>query len=128
MENTWTEQFVVTQDLLANNDRIGSGTLPVLATPVIAAFFERVATKLAATGLKEDETTVGSKITVEHLAPTLPGGTVTVTAELKERDGRIFHFALTAKDGAGVVATGTHERVSVWGERFLQKAEKRKNS
>ena len=69
-----------------------------------------------------------SKITVEHLAPTLPGGTVTVTAELKERDGRIFHFALTAKDGAGVVATGTHERVSVWGERFLQKAEKRKNS
>lgn len=127
-ETTLTEQFVVTQDLLANNDRVGSGTLPVLATPAIVAFFERVATRLAATHLKEDETTVGSGIAVEHLAPTLPGETVTVTAELKERDGRVFRFALTAKDGAGIIATGTHERVSVWGERFLQKAEKRKNS
>lgn len=127
-ENTLTEQFTVTQDLLANQDRIGSGTLPVLATPVIAAFFERVSTKLAATQLKADETTVGSKIAVQHLAPTLPGETVTVTSELKERDGRVFRFDLTAKDRAGVIATGTHERVSVWGDRFLQKAEKRKNS
>lgn len=127
-ETTLTKQFTVTQDLLANHDRVGSGTLPVLATPSIVALFEKVSTELAAAYLKGDETTVGSKVAVEHLAPTLPGETITVTVELRERDGRVFHFALTAKDRAGVIATGTHERVSVWGERFMKKAEERKNT
>jgi len=121
-----TKEFTVSQEMLAS--RMGSGLLPVLATPIVAAFFENAAMELAAGYLSEGETTVGSKITVEHLAPTAPGCKVTVTAELEEHEKRIFRFRLEARDNAGVVATGTHERVSVKGDRFLQKAEERKNA
>ena len=122
---TLTKEYAVTPDLLA--DRVGSGSLPVLATPAVAAFFEGAAAELAAAYLAEGETTVGSKISVEHLAPTLAGGRVTVTAALTERDKRLFRFSLEARDESGVIATGTHERVSVLGDRFLRKAEERKN-
>ena len=121
---TLTKEYAVTPNLLA--DRVGSGSLPVLATPALAAFFERTAAQLASAYLSEGETTVGSKIAVEHLAPTPSGGRVTATATLAERDGRLFRFTLEARDESGVIATGTHERVSVLSERFLRKAEERK--
>lgn len=125
-DTTLTKEFNVTQELLAS--RVGSGALPVLATPAVAAFFENTAMELAAGYLGEGETTVGSKISLDHLAPTAPGCKVTVTAELTEHEKRVFRFRLTAKDNAGVVATGTHERVSVTSDRFLQKAQKRKST
>ncbi|QAT48312.1 thioesterase [Caproiciproducens sp. NJN-50] len=121
-----TKEFTVSQEMLAS--RMGSGLLPVLATPIVAAFFENTAMEIAAGYLSDGETTVGSKITVEHLAPTAPGCKVTVTAELEEHEKRTFRFRLEARDNAGVVATGTHVRVSVAGERFMKKAEERKNT
>ncbi|WP_411677939.1 thioesterase family protein [Caproicibacter sp.] len=121
-----TKEYAVTQELLAS--RMGSGALPVLATPAVSAFFENAAMELAAGSLADGETTVGSKITVEHLAPTAPGCVVSVTAELLEHEKRIFRFRLEARDNAGVIATGTHERVSVKSDRFLQKAEQRKSA
>lgn len=124
-DTSLTKEYAVTQELLAT--RMGSGTLPVLATPAVAAFFEETAAELAAGYLAEGETTVGSKIAVEHLAPTAPGEKVTVTAELTEREKRAFRFRLEARDGAGLIARGTHERVAVEGRRFLLKAQDRKN-
>lgn len=121
-----TKEYTVTPELLAS--RMGSGALPVLATPAVAAFFEGTAMEIAAGYLAEGETTVGSKITVEHLAPTAPGCKVTVTAELTEHEKRVFRFRLEARDNAGLIATGVHERVSVKSERFLQKAEERKGA
>jgi predicted thioesterase len=107
---------------------VGSGSLRVLATPMVAAFFEGTAAALAQSDLEDIFTTVGSKITVEHLNPTALGCKVTVTAELTEVAGRVFHFQLEAHDNAGLIATGTHERVSVKKESFAAKAEARKNS
>lgn len=124
-ENKLTKEYTVTEDLLAVN--MGSGSLRVLATPAVAAFFEGAAAELAQESLQEGDATVGSKITVEHLAATAPGCRVSVTAELTEREGRIYRFRLQANDNAGIIATGTHERVAVTAGRFLQKAEKRKS-
>lgn len=121
-----TKEYTVTPELLASH--MGSGALPVLATPAVAAFFENTAMELAAEYLPEGETTVGSKITVEHTAPTAPGCTVTVTAELEAHEKRMFRFRLEARDNAGVIASGAHERVSVAGGRFLKKTEDRRNT
>lgn len=123
-DTSLTKEYAVTRERLAS--RMGSGTLPVLATPAVAAFFEETAAELAAGYLAEGETTVGSKIAVEHLAPTPPGGKVTVTAELTEREKRVFRFRLQAYDEAGPIARGTHERVAVESGRFLQRAQDRK--
>lgn len=114
---------IVQEPMLALN--IGSGTLRVLATPVVAALFENAAMQLAATYLTNGETTVGSSINVEHVAPTPLGGTVTVTAHLTAHEGRFFTFELLATDERGTIAKGVHQRVTVISARFQQKAEER---
>ena len=85
-------------------ERVRSGSLPVLATPVLSAAMEEAACKVLAPHLAEGETTVGGSISLIHKAPTLPGHTITVTAT---EDGisltREFHFACTRG------ATGIHE-------------------
>ena len=125
-ENKLTREYTVTEEMLATN--IGSGSVRVLATPMVAAFFEGTAAALAQTDLEDSYTTVGSKITVEHLCPTALGCKVTVTAKLTETNGRLYSFQLEAYDNAGLIATGTHERVSVKKESFAAKAEARKNA
>lgn len=126
MEVKLTKVYTVTEEMLAVN--VGSGSLRVLATPTLAAFFEGVAAELAAPYLEEGCTTVGTKISVDHLAPTPLGAKVTVTAFLKEREGRLFRFSLEASDEAGKISEGTHERVSVKSARFTEKAEARKKA
>lgn len=125
IQSKMTKEYEVRQENLANV--VKSGSLPVLATPVVAAFFEETAAALAQTALSDGDTTVGSKLSLEHLAPTLEGGKVTVTAELTEQEGRVFRFRLEAHDEAGLVATAVHERVTVSADRFLKKAQARRD-
>lgn len=105
---------------------VGSGSLPVLATPVLASLFEGAAAEMAEGELPEGITTVGTEITVHHTAPTPCGAKLTVEVKLTERTDRTFRFRMTALDEAGQVATGEHERASVKAEHFLEKALARK--
>ena len=119
-----TRQLTVTKNQLASS--VGSGTVDVFATPMVAALMEGAAFDLAARYIEDIYTTVGSEICVQHLCPTAEGVTVTAEAELTKVDGRFFEFKLTATDNAGVIATGTHTRVSVKKESFAKKALDRK--
>ena len=121
---TAARQITVGTEQLACN--VGSGSVEVFATPMVAALMEGAAADLAQKDLAEGLTTVGSQITVEHTAPTLTGMTVTAEATLLETDGRTFKFSLRAYDDAGEIATGTHTRVSVKVARFMEKAAQRK--
>lgn len=122
--DTATRQRIVTPDTLAC--QVGSGSVTVFATPMVAALMEGAAADLAQAALAEGLTTVGTQITVNHNAPSVEGMTVTAEATLLEIDGRTFQFSLRAWDDAGEIATGTHTRVSVKTERFLEKAAQRK--
>ena len=122
--DTATRQRIVTPDTLAC--QVGSGSVTVFATPMVAALMEGAAADLAQAALAEGLTTVGTQITVNHNAPSVEGMTVTAEATLLETDGRTFQFSLRAWDDAGEIATGTHTRVSVNTERFLEKAAQRK--
>ncbi|HAH79032.1 MAG TPA: dihydrolipoamide acyltransferase, partial [Ruminococcaceae bacterium] len=75
-----TKEYTVTKEMLAA--RMGSGSLPVLATPAVVALFEGAAAELAADYLEEGRTTVGTRIDVRHTAPTPCGAKLTVEAEL----------------------------------------------
>lgn len=118
------KEYTVTEAMLAA--RVGSGSLPVLATPVLSALFENAAAEIAQGFLPEGITTVGTEITVHHTAPTSCGARIAVEAELAEQTDRVFRFRLSASDEAGQIASGDHERVSVKSERFVQKAQARK--
>jgi fluoroacetyl-CoA thioesterase len=101
---------------------LGSGDVPVLATPRLLAWLE-AATCAAASGaglLDEGRTSVGTRVSLEHLLATPVGGRVEVRADLIHQDGRLVRFAVVATDGAGrLIATGEVTRVVVDRDRFI---------
>ena len=115
--------FSVTQSLTAQ--AVGSGTLPVLATPVMIARMEQAAWQAVAPHLSPEESTVGIHMDVEHLSPTPAGMEVTCRAELLQVEGRRLTFQVTAWDAKGPVGEGTHVRAVIQSSRFLDKAQKK---
>jgi fluoroacetyl-CoA thioesterase len=101
---------------------LGSGDVPVLATPRLLAWLE-AATVAALDGRLDDgQTSVGSRIELEHRSATRVGVTVTVTADLVAADGRLLRFSVAAQDADGrLLATGEVTRVVVDRERFLSR-------
>ena len=122
MDNFVIEK-VVTEDMLAVN--VGSGSLRVLATPIVVALMEEASTKLADTFLDEGLTTVGTMVEIQHISPSPIGAKNKVESKLISNDGRSFKFEVTAYDNAGMIANGTHNRVSVKSEKFQKKADEK---
>lgn len=113
----------VTADKLALS--LGSGDLPVLATPAMMALMENAAMTAVAAHLPEGSTTVGSEISSTHLRPTVLGGRVSATALLVAVDGRRLDFAIQAQDADGnLLGKGTHTRYVVDRLRFMEKLKK----
>ncbi len=104
---------------------VGSGSLQVFATPMMAALMEKAACAAVAPFLGEGETTVGTKLEISHDGATPIGMTVTATAEVTAVCGREISLHVTAEDEAGVIGKGTHKRFLVDTERFMQKTENR---
>ena len=101
----------------------GSGDVPVLATPRLVALVEQATVAAIAGALAEGQTTVGTRVELDHLAATPVGRGVTARAELVEVDGRRLAFEVSVLDGATVAARGRVERVMVDRERFVHRAE-----
>lgn len=113
---------------VANEDtaeKVKSGSLPVLATPVLSAAMEEAACKALAPFLQEEETTVGGSISLIHKAPTLPGHTITVTATVTDIRGKKISFHITASDENGDIGEADHDRFLVNSRQFMEKAEAR---
>lgn len=98
---------------------MGSGLMPVFATPAVVALVERAAVVAVAPALAPGQTTVGVHVDVRHLAATPVGMVVRGEAELIAVEGRRLTFAVAAFDPVEKVAEGTHQRVVVDEARFL---------
>lgn len=103
-------------------ETIGSGDLPVYATPAMAALMEKAAKTVAAELLGEGETTVGAELNIKHLRPSVTGAVITATATLTAREGRKLTFDVEASDDKGVIGSGNHTRYIVNIEKFMAKA------
>lgn len=114
----------VTKEQLAVN--VGSGSLEVFATPMMAALMEQAACKAMEAFLEADETTVGTSLELQHTAATPEGMQVTAEAEIVEVNGREITFQVKAYDTAGIIGSGTHKRFMVKAEKFMSKAASRK--
>ena len=100
---------------------LGSGDMPVLATPAMMALMENAAMLAVAPALEEGDTTVGGHIESSHLRPTPVGAEVSATATLEKVDGRKLYFKIIAHQGDVVIGEGTHLRFIVSREKFLAK-------
>jgi predicted thioesterase len=100
----------------------GSGDVPVLATPRVLALCEEAACAAIADHLGPDETTVGLRIELTHIAPTRVGSRVQADATLDRTEGRRLVFTVSVSDACGLVAAGKLTRAVVDRASFLDKA------
>ncbi len=100
---------------------MGSGDLPVFATPAMVALMEQAAMQAVSKALPEEATTVGAEMNVSHIKPSGMGARITATAVLTEIAGRKLTFRVDARDEAGRIGEGTHVRYVVDRVRFLSK-------
>lgn len=100
---------------------MGSGDMPVLATPSMMALMENAAMNAVSEALPEGSTTVGGQIESSHLKPSPVGAEVEAEAVLERVDGRKLYFKVVARQGETVIGEGTHLRFIVDREKFLGK-------
>jgi predicted thioesterase len=104
---------------------VRSGDIEVLSTPVVVAFCENAAVRAVKNELPENETTVGIRIDIQHLAPSIVGARIMFHARLESVEGRKLTFRVWARDTNGDVAHGTHVRMRVDRHKFLKNASER---
>jgi predicted thioesterase len=117
--------FTVGEEDLAT--ALGSGDVPVLATPRLIAWLEAATVAAAAPQLAAGRTTVGTTVEVDHVAASPVGAQVTASAVVRQSETRQLVFEVEAVhelDGAApvVVAHGTVIRAVVDRARFLARA------
>lgn len=114
-------ETAVTQNNTAQ--AVGSGLVPVFATPYMIALMENAAVNAVQARLAPDEGTVGTSLNVTHDAATPVGMRVWAEAEVTAVEGRKITFAVAAYDEAEQIGGGVHERFIIRTERFLAKAQ-----
>ena len=115
---------VVTDQLTAA--AIGSGSVEVFATPYMVAAMENAACEALRPYYGEGENSVGTKLEISHDAATPVGMKYWAEAEVTEVARRRIVLKVTAYDETGVIGSGTHERFIIQMEKFLAKAEAKK--
>ncbi|MCR5070217.1 MAG: thioesterase family protein [Prevotella sp.] len=118
----YTSELVVEDKHLACN--VGSGDLPVFATPMMMALMENAAMMCVADDMAEGDSTVGGHIESSHIKPTAKGKRVSATAELTAIEGRKLSFRVTAQDEDGIIGEGKHLRFIINKEKFMGKLAK----
>ncbi len=100
---------------------VGSGSLLVYATPCMAALMEGAACEAIEEALPDGQTTVGTELLIRHTSATPVGLEVWAKAKVTAIEGKTITFSLSAYDEAGQIGEGTHKRVIVSAQKFLDK-------
>jgi predicted thioesterase len=98
---------------------IGSGDIPVLATPRVLAIAEQASRMALGDCLGSELTSVGSWVEIEHLSPSRVGDDVEAKAVLLGVHGRRLEFSVTVTSKDKEVAHVRHRRIIVERARFL---------
>lgn len=116
----------VTEELTAAY--VGTGNVPVLATPMIALFVEKICHEMVEHLLPPENVSVGISITLNHFAPTPLGDDVRIRAEIISVEERRISYAATIWDSQEKVGEAEHTRVIVSRERFLSRSRSKTTS
>ena len=101
--------------------RFGADGPEVLSTPWLVWFMEHAALDAALACLDPGEITVGTRVEVDHLAPTPVGAKVVCTARIVHSEGPVISYQLEANDGQETVARGFHKRRVVRADRLASR-------
>jgi len=103
------------------------GEYDIFSTPNLVLLLEEAAIEGLAPHIRDDQASVGSKVDIAHIAPTLRGQTVRATATVTEVDRRRVLFDIKVEDDNELIGHGTHERFVIdlpsFEERLAAKAQ-----
>lgn len=119
-----SQEEIVTEKITAKH--IGSGTVQVLATPMMIALMERTCRISVKSYLEEGQETVGTLVNVTHDSATPIGMKVRCDSELIGIDRRKLTFKVNVFDEKGQVGKGIHERFIIDVNKFQEKTESKK--
>ena len=85
----------------------------VYSTPSMVEDIEYTCHEFLQQYLEEDENTVGTHISVDHLGPTVEGDTVEITISLIGIEGQAIFMDAVVKDSLEEVGRGKHNRFVV---------------
>ena len=103
--------------------QLGSGSMRVLATPMMIRFMEITSHRLLEQHLPDGLSSVGIHVDVRHQAPTPINNQVRVRSEIVELNESRVLFSVTAWDDLEQVGTGFHQRVIIDLARFMKRVE-----
>jgi fluoroacetyl-CoA thioesterase len=112
-------QMVVSPDNMA--EKFSRPMPPSFATPMLVSLMDNAAIEAVKKKLPAGYISVGTSITVKHIAPTPEGMTITAQAELKDIFQNRLIFEVTAYDEIEKVGEGEVERYIIDLERFSEK-------
>lgn len=118
-----TIETVVTQADTAQ--ALGSGDVAVLGTPRALALAEAATVRAAEGCLRPGQTTVGTHVELDHLAPTPVGATVRAEATLVYKASKRLTFDVRVTQNGTTVATARITRVIVDRDRFQARTDDR---
>ena len=95
--------------------------MDVLSTPQILAWCEQMTVRAIEGQLEPEQTTVGMRMRIDHISPSMVDGKVTVTARLTLVEGRRLTFDVSARDGDRELLVGQVIRVIVTRDRFMDR-------
>jgi predicted thioesterase len=121
-----TAELVVGEEHTA--PRVGSGRVRVLATPVMTNLFEAAALGAIEHLLPAGHQSLGTRLSIRHIAATPVGMRVVATARVTRVDGRTVTFEVEAHDEKELIGDGTHERVVVNVAKFDARVQKKLSS
>jgi len=113
MQPTLTAGVTGTREFLVDRERtidfMGEDAR-VYATPMLVRDIEVTCRELLLQHLDAGEDSVGTRVEIDHLAATLFGMKVTITATVAEVKGRAVVFDVSATDGLDTICRGRHAR------------------
>ena len=121
LEKGISAQSCATVDEAATAAAMGSGDMPVFATPAMVALMENAAMRAVAPELPDGATTVGAEMNITHIKPSGLGAEIVASAVVTAVEGRKITFNVGARDAEGMIGEGTHVRFIVDRGRFLAK-------
>ena len=85
----------------------------VYATPMLVRDIEIACRDLLLSHLDAGEDSVGTRVEIDHLAPTLEGADVTIEVKLADLTGRAAVFEIAASEKGEAICRGRHSRFIV---------------
>jgi fluoroacetyl-CoA thioesterase len=111
--------------VVADGDCTRRGSYQIFSTPSMVMFLEKAAIEALKPYLSDEQISVGTRVDVQHLAPTLKGMRVTAVATVRDVDGSRVTFDVELRDDVEKVGQATHDRFVLDLDRYVRRLERK---